>query len=347
MKLLNYFYCYCLLIISLPACEPVSKDYKIETQKSPAESLFIGLHAINDTTVWASGTGSTIIKTTDGGKSWHAYQYPVVDSLQFRDIYGLGREEAIVLSAGQGSQSGIFRFSEDKGWHQTFQMNDTLGFLDGLDFWNEDLGLAYGDATDTLPYLLSTGDGGKTWKRVRQELPRAGKGEGGFAASGTLIELAENGRAWIGTGAGGNARVLHTSNFGQSWQAIATPMVKGEAAGITTVRHCLGTLLIAGGDIAIADGQKDHLFISEDNGITWNKLQPPPLKSAIYGSAFTQIDPLETMLVTGPDGAALSFDKGNTWSKISDLDLWTCELLPSGTGWIMGKDGRILKISIQ
>ncbi len=58
---------------------------------------------------------------------------------------------------------------------------------------------------------------------------------GGFAASGTCVTTGENGLAWIATGAGGNARILKTMDYGKSWTTHQTPIVKGDAAGMTSV----------------------------------------------------------------------------------------------------------------
>ena len=41
--------------------------------------------------------------------------------------------------------------------------------------------------------------------------------------------------AWISTGAGQVPRVLLTADKGESWQVAETPIVKGEAAGITSI----------------------------------------------------------------------------------------------------------------
>ena len=334
-----------VVVIFLVSCTTTTPEFKLEEQQSNTENLLIGLHAIDEKVVWISGTGSTILRTLDGGNNWQPFQYEETDSLQFRDVYGLSQDEAIVLSAGEGFLSKIFRFSADEGWMQTYQMTDSLGFLDGVDFWNDTLGLAYGDAIDHLPFILKTTDGGVNWHRLVKNLPEAGQGEGGFAASGTLIEMAANGEAWIGTGAGGNARILHTHDFGDTWQAMATPMVKGEAAGITSVRKSNHILLIAGGNIAVTNGQKDNIFLSMNNGISWKATTPPPLQSAIYGSAFTIVEDQKYVLVCGPSGAAVSTNMGKGWTMLLENDLWSCELLPVGTGWIVGRNGRIVKIS--
>lgn len=340
MRILLFVFVSSLLL----ACARTPPPVYLEVQKSNTESLLIGLHALSAEVVWACGTEGTLIRTVNGGQDWQSYLYEKADSLQFRDIHGFNENEAAVLSIGEGALSQIFHFSLDSGWTQTFQMSDSSGFLDGLDFWNDSIGLAYGDAIDSLPYLLKTVNGGKTWQRITSNLPRAGRGEGGFAASGTLIEMGEKGKAWVGTGAGGNARILYTNNYGETWTSLPTPMTKGEAAGITTVRFIGNVGFIAGGDLTKSEAQQDHLFFSDTRGNSWYPAGKPKTPGAIYGSGFARINDRFVTIICGPEGADVSIDMGQNWTKLTPAELWTCELLSSGEGWLMGDGGRVFKV---
>lgn len=336
-----------LSIFCFYSCARPTPSYNLIPQNSKTKSLLIGLHALDATTVWASGTNATVIRTTDGGENWESFRYEKADTLQFRDIYGIDESSAYVLSIGEGSTSQIFHFHLDSGWTQLYQAEDSAVFLDAFDFWDESTGIVYGDAIDSLPYILKTVDGGKTWDRLTNGLPLSGAGEGGFASSGTLVETGPDGQAWIGTGAGGNARIFHTKDYGNSWEAYPTPMVKGEAAGITSIRFSEGTLFMAGGDLGNADSHPNRTFFSTTNGKAWYPTAEPKTPGAFYGSAFANVGEKNVVILCGPKGADISLDLGQTWEKISPQTLWTCELLTSGTGWIMGKGGKILKIVVD
>ncbi|MFL6373085.1 MAG: oxidoreductase, partial [Pyrinomonadaceae bacterium] len=47
---------------------------------------FRGLAVVNEKIVWASGTGGTVIRTIDGGKTWNVIIVPGAEKLDFRDI---------------------------------------------------------------------------------------------------------------------------------------------------------------------------------------------------------------------------------------------------------------------
>ena len=75
-------------------------------------------------------------------------------------------------------------------------------------------------------YLL-----GHSWNRIDPSiLPESlKKGEGGFASSGSCIAVFGQGIAWIGTGSNGNARILKTTDYGQSWESFETPIIKAKS----------------------------------------------------------------------------------------------------------------------
>ena len=70
--------------------------------------------------------------------------------------------------------------------------------------------------------LIRTRDGA-TWERIDpSSLPLPLPGEGGFAASGTCAAVLGEQTAFVAMGVGG-ARVLKTTDRGDSWEVIETP----------------------------------------------------------------------------------------------------------------------------
>ncbi len=335
-----------LLILASFSCIKVNKkDFDITQMEGGVDNLLIGLHVLDENVVWASGTESTIIRSVDGGKRWKSFQYQEVDTLQFRDIHAFNSDEIATLSIGEGSTSQIFKFNVGGEWKKVYQMEHPQGFLDALDFWDAKRGVAYGDAIDQKPFILKTEDGGDNWHRIEgQLLPDAGNGEGGFAASGTCIELGQKGEVWIGTGAGGHARILFSPDYGLTWKSYETPMIKGPAAGITSVRFDGHVGFITGGDLMVTDSLTNNMFMSYDHGKNWEPIGPPVTLGAFYGSAFIQD---LAIIICGPNGSDLSFDNGKNWINISQHDLWTVDLHKSGIGYLMGRNGTILKINIS
>ncbi|MGA1386453.1 MAG: hypothetical protein ACO306_07025, partial [Flavobacteriaceae bacterium] len=86
-------------------------------QNSPTDQLLIGLHILDEKTVWASGTGGTVIFTSDGGQSWNKATWDQEPTLQFRDIHGINATQAAVLSSGTGAESRIYKLhTSQKTW---------------------------------------------------------------------------------------------------------------------------------------------------------------------------------------------------------------------------------------
>lgn len=338
-----------LLVVLSFSCAKTPPPYSLVAQQSNTNSLLIGLQVVDENVVWVSGTNSTILRTLNSGKKWESFQYSEIDSLQFRDIYAWDADKAVVLSAGEGDQSGIYIFNaQDSSWTKAYSMPYAEGFLDALNFWDKERGIAFGDAVNGKPFLLFTLDGGRNWQEVKREnIPNAGDGEGGFASSGTNIAVRPGGIAMIGTGAGGNARLLITADYGQSWTVRQTPMVTGEAAGITSVRFITDQKgIIVGGDLTIKDKYTENLFITDSRGAVWYPMARPFTKGAFYGSAFVKINEQEVILITGPQGADISYDLGKTWTMVVNKNLWSCDIHSSGNGWLVGQKGAIFKVEL-
>jgi photosystem II stability/assembly factor-like uncharacterized protein len=317
----------------------------IEEQQVGTEALLQAISIVDQHTVWMSGHNATFVRTTNGGISWDVFTHPTGDSLQFRDVHAFDAETIILMSAGSGPLSRIFKVKNGTEWQETFVMTDSLGFLDCIAFWDDRRGVAYGDAIDKFPYILLTDDGGTTWKRAgTADMPRAGKGEGGFAASGSCVTTGENGTAWIATGAGGTARILRTEDYGRTWRTFYSPMIKGAAAGHTAVAfYDNNNGFATGGDLAISNAYTENCITTNDGGKTWKLTAQPKTKGAFYGGAIHR----DILLACGPNGMDYSMDKGLSWSQLDSANYWAVAMDRSGTGWASGKGGRVVKIKVD
>ena len=328
------------------SCGGKEVNPKVIPLPAQTDALIIGLQSFNDTIVWASGTYSTLLKSNDAGVNWQVFTYPDVDSLQFRDVHPISDKEAIVLSAGEGVLSQIFYFHEEIGWKKVFQMKQEQGFIDAVEFWENGQGLVYGDAIDSLAFLLKTTDFGRSWMRV-PTAPNANEGEGGFASSGSNILTGEEGQAWIATGANGSARVFYTVDYGRSWKVKTTPMMTGEFAGLTAIKKTKDKLWITGGDLAITDQKLENVFYSEDNGENWKALPEHQTSGSFYGLAVTNYLENEFVLVCGPKGAEIWLGDQGKWQVLGKEDIWTATFIDARTAIMAGRDGKMWKVELQ
>ncbi len=336
-------------LATISACAEVEPPRFQETeQDSGTTARLQAVWAVDERVVWASGLEGTVLRTLDGGATWTLLPVPGAEELQFRDVHGFGPDVAFLLSAGEGEQSRIYK-TEDGGstWTLQFLNLDPAGFFDCFDFWDAETGVVYGDSVDGVLYVLTTSNGGETWARVpASSLPSAGAGEGGFAASGTCVAAGAEGRVWVGTGAGGNARVLRGSNFGRQWDAVAAPVVRGDVAGLMSVVMADSKTGVAlGGDLRQPDTRTANVATTRNGGETWEAGGPLRLAGAAYGGA---VAPGERrgrflFLATGPGGLDLSVDRGATWLRVSDGDYWSVDFGGPNAFWAVGPDGRITR----
>ena len=296
--------------------------------------------------VWLSGHDGTWVRSTDGGEGWETGVVPGLDALQFRDVQAFDADTALLLSAGTGPLSRILRTTDGGAtWTQVFLMDHPAGFLDCMDFWDRERGLAWGDSVDGDLYILVTADGGRSWQRVDPAtLPAALEGEGGFAASGTCVATEEPERAWVATGNGTTPRLLRTDDGGATWSARPLPLAEGTARGATTVGFRPDGMGFAlGGDLD-PEGDGARVALSADRGSSWSAVGDLALTGAVYGAAWVPDREPATLVAVGPGGIDVSGDGGMSWSSVDTLSHWAVGFASSDLGWAVGPEGRVTEI---
>lgn len=310
------------------------------TQRLQAVSI------VDARTVWVSGTGGTYARTTDGGATWTVGVVPGADTLEFRDLHAVDARTALLLSAGTGHASRIYK-TTDAGntWARVFTNDEPRGFFDCMGFWDARRGLAFSDAVDGHFGLIITRDGGDTWQRVPAvALPPALPGEGAFAASGTCVVTQPGGAAWVGTGASGiRARVLHTPDYGQTWTVADTPVVSNSpTSGIFSLAFQdarRGWAL--GGDFGKPTERSRNVARTTDGGRTWQLVGSTNLGGSVFGAAW--VPGTDALVAVAPTGSDLSTDGGVTWTRLDSLNYWSVAFHDYQTGWAVGPGGRIAR----
>ena len=133
------------------------------------------------------GARATVIRTIDGGKTWEDVSIRTAEEIDFRDIEAFDENTAIVLSADLPAV--IYKTMDGgKSWDLEYSSTVAGTFYDAMDFWNNNEGIAFGDAMGGRLLILRTFDGGENWEELPfEQRPIAIDGQGGFAASGTCL----------------------------------------------------------------------------------------------------------------------------------------------------------------
>ncbi len=120
-------------------------------QNSGVTARLRGVSAVSDRVAWASGSGSTVLRTADGGSTWQKLTVTADprDMVDFRDIDAIDAQTAYVLSIGNGSASRIYKTTDTGAtWILQFKNNDPKAFFDAMSFWDADNGVVIGDSID-------------------------------------------------------------------------------------------------------------------------------------------------------------------------------------------------------
>ena len=312
---------------------------------------------VNDRVVWASGTGGTYALTTDGGDHWVSHVVPGAETLQFRDVEGVSASVAYLLASGAGTDSRIYK-TEDGGatWTLQLQNPDPAGFWDCFSFWSPTRGLTMADSVNGRFPVIRTLDG-ETWQDIGNNLPDPlPGGEFAFAASGTCVATVGKRWAWISTGSTTTeARILATTDQGETWNAYSTPIASNAtgAAGVFSVDFRNPTHGVIGGGDFIGTEVVDNFARSKDGGKTWELATNAPIVGAIFGLSYVGSNGNgngggrpKTVVATGPAGAAWTPDEGDTWHSLDGVEnYWAVAFASPDAGWLVGTDGRILKVS--
>lgn len=335
------------LFASLAFVSAMARPPAIEwqTQTSGVTVRLRGVSAVSSEVAWASGANGTVLRTTDGGRSWQLRQVPGAEKLDFRDVDAMSDRVAFALSIGPGESSRIYKTSDGGDhWDLQFANKDPKVFLDAMTFSDEAHGIAFSDSVDGRFVILTTANGGRNWEHVPADrLPAALPGEGAFAASGTSVVTYGRDHVWIGTTA---SRVLRSSDSGRTWRVATTPVATGDATGIFSIafrdrQHGV----IVGGNYRQESEALDNAAFTADGGATWTLVKDHGLSG--FRSVVAFLPGAERSLIAiGPSGADLSSDDGHTWVPAEGPGFDTVSFARrGGGGWGAGPLGRISRVT--
>jgi photosystem II stability/assembly factor-like uncharacterized protein len=318
-------------------CAPIAAQWQKQTIETTTS--FRGLSVVNQNIIWASGTGGTVVRTIDGGKTWKVNKVPAAEKLDFRDIEAFDANIAYIVSIGEGESSRIYKTIDGgETWKLQFQNTEPKAFFDAIAFWDKNNGVAMSDPVNGYFYLVGTRDGGETWNKLDTEkMIPAKDGEAAFAASGSCIITQGKKNVFLVSG-GTQARVFRSNNGGYAWSVADSPIIKGEASqgifGIAMYDALNG--VIVGGDYAKPNDAVSNLAFTQDGGKTWKETKG----FSGFRSAAAYVDK-KTIIVVGSAGSDISTDGGKTWKNLDKESYNALQTKGRKAIWAAGEKGRI------
>lgn len=301
------------------------------------------ISAVSSNELVFAGSKGDIGLTEDSGRTWGFEFLKYHDSItpHFRSIAKAGpnifalsiANPALLYKISFGQQKIVYKEEHEKV------------FYDAMTFLDNKTGIAIGDPINGCTSIIMTHDGGNTWEKIDcSKLPEVKEGEASFAASNTNIAFVKN-TIWIVTG-GTRARVLKSSDKGETWKIIETPIIQGNGPqGIYSVDfYDENNGIIIGGDYSKPDLNIANKAITTDGGETWTIVadgENPNYKSCVQYIPNTQG---KELIAVGKTGVSFSNDSGHTWKDISKDSYYAIQFVDRNTAWLSGhqKIGKLI-----
>ena len=240
------------------------------------------------------------------GKSQLLFKLP--DFNEMRDIAIVGNE---ILGMHSGDDGKILKMNLNGSLKVLKQENWSGVFFDGMDF-RGDIGFIMGDPIDSTFSLFKTSDAGKIWVPCEGKI-EAEKGEAGFAASGTNVQIL-NDSTFVFVSGGLKSRFFKTTDSGKTWSNMELPYYPGESTGAYSMHFINDSIgVIVGGDYKDPSIRLNVSFYTNDGGKSWFNSENPvrgyrscvTSKNGVYYSC-------------GRNGIDFSLNHGVDWIPFAD-----------------------------
>lgn len=197
-------------------------------------------------------------------------------------------------------------------------------FIDGIDFLGT-RGFMMGDPVDSVFSLFHTNDNGENWETCEGKI-KAFKGEAGFAASGTNVQVL-NDSTYVFVSGGMKSRFMKSTDNGKSWNIVELPYYPGESTGPYSMCFANDSIgVLVGGDYTDPDIHLNTTFYTYDGGESWFNA-PNPTRG--YRSCVYHVNGV--FYACGRNGIDFSTNNGMDWTPFAD-----------GAYFSMGSDGKKL-----
>ena len=284
--------------------------------------------------------------TTNGGASWNPGVINLGNTdLSINNISPVSGTTAWVSALVPANGGGAVYKTSNSGVNWNIQnataYTSALSFLDGVYFWNANVGFSYGDpktasAVDFECYR--TIDGGTTWAPLDAALPNITAGDFGYNGSRNIVVAGNT--LWFTTAKG---KIYRTTDQGVTWTKLSSPIPDFGALDTTT---STGNLYMSDNNNGIivatlnatAATPTYNIYKTTNGGTSWTTAV------AFTGTRFilSYIPGTSTVVATSqaaPVGTSISSDNGTTWTDLEPTGTTqrgASNFLNASTGWCAG-----------
>ncbi len=292
-------------------CLPSFVKTQWSSSKFGQDSWAYDISVANDTVVWVKDANADSISiTSNAGATWKTKSMPLISGFPHSvgGVCAINKTKAYYVVC-QGDSKGIY-VTTDAGnsWtKQTSGFNQNSLFPDVIYFWNENEGVAIGDASPNFE-IYTTANGGNQWNRVADANMPAGNNDGMYNSQNSY--RTSNNSIWFLTS---SARIFKSSDKGLTWKAINTPFHNAVDSVITFDFKDENNGLIS---YCSNDGINHKIYKTSNGGEHWDSISTSNFYQNIKYIPFAKA--YFSMNKNG--GLSYSCDDGQSWTNISYFD---------------------------
>lgn len=308
-----------VLVISALGLLPLSSYSQLGAKKYLRKNNKIESFKYGDTSIYARGICNVKSKLFLGNSNGSLYFVNTIleksnvifkqdGFTEMRDVEYVDNHIIGMQSGDKGQLvridlSGGMRVIKQKDW-------DSL-FFDAMDF-HGNRGFLMADPTEGRFNLFHTNDGGLTWERVKGDVA-AHKGEAGFAASGTNVQVL-NDSTYTFISGGEVSKFYKSTDNGSTWTEVVLPYYPGKSTGPYSLCFANDSIgVMVGGDYKDAAIRLNTAFYTFDGGESWFNSMDTPRG---YRSCVFYKDGI--FYACGRNGIDYSENNGKDWLPFAD-----------------------------
>ncbi len=292
-------------------CIPTEMKSKWNPSSFGQDSWVYDMSVVSDSVVWAKDSNADSISiTTNGGASWISKPLPIPNGYlrAAGGICALSATKAYYILSTSDSKGIYVTLDGGDNWtKQSTGFNQSSLFPDIIHFWNDNEGVAIGDASPNFE-IYTTSNGGVQWNQVTNANMPNGNSEGTYNNQ-DAFRIAGNSIFFLT----GSARVFKSLDKGKTWSVVNTPFHNAIDSVITFDFKDNSNGLIS---YCSNDGIHHKMYKTTNGGQTWDSISTnnfyQRIKYIQTANAYFSIN------IKG--GLSYSCDNGNTWTSVTYFD---------------------------